>query len=72
MLNMIYLANDIIQNTFKKKDSKFPEAFFRVFPKVLAYARKHMEGNEKWNRISRVIAILDERQMIDKFGSKLH
>ena len=64
MVYMVYVANDVIQNSVKKDKSKFPRAFLRALLNVLPYARKEMnESNNayRWEKVARVIKILDER-----------
>uniref|UniRef100_A0A914W2J4 CID domain-containing protein n=1 Tax=Plectus sambesii TaxID=2011161 RepID=A0A914W2J4_9BILA len=61
MLSLIYLANDVIQNS-RKKWPLFQEHFYHVLEKALAHVAKHADDNTL-NSVKRVITVWKERNV---------
>jgi regulator of Ty1 transposition protein 103 len=63
-LSMIYLANDVLQNS-RKKGPEFIAEFFKVLPRALRHYLSKSQGKAK-ERVERVIGVWEERRV---FGS---
>ncbi len=67
-LTLLYLGNDILQNS-RKKGPEFMNEFFRVMPNALRHALK--QGDDKLKRgAGRLISIWEERRVFGSSGSK--
>ncbi|KAK7505635.1 hypothetical protein BaRGS_00002906 [Batillaria attramentaria] len=64
-LTIIYLANDVIQNS-KKKGPEFAKHFETVLPDAFANAAKKSEDKKTQQSLERVITIWKERGVYDK------
>ena len=60
-LGMLYLANDILQNS-RKKGPEFVHEFYRILPRAVKHLLKH--GDEKAKRAaSRLVEIWEDRKV---------
>lgn len=64
-LTIIYLANDVIQNS-KKKGPEFTKHFESVLPDAFANAAKNSEDKKTHQSLERVVTIWKERGVYDK------
>ncbi|KAK9826893.1 hypothetical protein WJX81_006004 [Elliptochloris bilobata] len=65
---LLYLANDILQNS-RKKGPEYVQEFFRVLPRPLQQLLKHSD-DKTCKAVERLVAIWEERRVFGASGAK--
>jgi len=69
-LNLLYVANDVMQNA-KKKDKKIVDEWARALPSALKHYSLHCDDHLK-GKLDRILSIWEERQVFSaKFVAEL-
>lgn len=67
-VHMLYLANDILQNS-RKKGPEFQASFFNVLPRALKHALKDFDDTSR-GKVSRLITVWDDRKVFGSSGAR--
>ncbi|CAK0785770.1 hypothetical protein CVIRNUC_008981 [Coccomyxa viridis] len=67
-ITLLYLANDILQNS-RRKGPEFVNEFYHVMPRPISHLLKHGDSKVQ-QKVDRLVAIWDERKVFGQSGTK--